>query len=47
METLLKKADIDSIKEAAILMKKGEIVAIPTETVYGIAANSFDGAAIE
>ncbi len=47
METLLKKADIDIIKEAAILMKKGEIVAIPTETVYGIAANSFDGAAIE
>ncbi|MBE5921982.1 MAG: threonylcarbamoyl-AMP synthase [Lachnospiraceae bacterium] len=47
METQLRKADFDSIKDAAALMKKGEVVGIPTETVYGIAANSFDADAIK
>lgn len=30
----------ESIKKAAILLKKGEIVAIPTETVYGLGADA-------
>ena len=34
------------IKEAANLLKSGECVAIPTETVYGLAANAFDGIAV-
>ena len=39
METLLEKANEASIAKAAELLKQGEIVAIPTETVYGIAAS--------
>lgn len=31
---------------AAQLLRKGELVAIPTETVYGLAANAFDGVAV-
>lgn len=34
------------IKLAAELLKAGKLVAIPTETVYGLAANGFDAAAI-
>ena len=33
--------------EAARLLKDGEIVAIPTETVYGLAANALDGNAVK
>lgn len=36
------KKDYDKIIKAAQIIKKGEIVAIPTETVYGLAANIFD-----
>ena len=31
---------------AAHLLRMGELVAIPTETVYGLAANAFDGGAV-
>jgi L-threonylcarbamoyladenylate synthase len=34
------------LKEAARLLSTGELVAIPTETVYGLAANAFDEAAV-
>jgi L-threonylcarbamoyladenylate synthase len=37
---------ITDIQLAADLLQKGELVAIPTETVYGLAANGFDGNAI-
>ena len=30
------------INYAAELLRKGKVVAIPTETVYGLAANAFD-----
>jgi L-threonylcarbamoyladenylate synthase len=30
--------------QAAHLLREGHIVAIPTETVYGLAANAFDEA---
>lgn len=33
------------IHKAAELLRAGELVAIPTETVYGLAANAFDGRA--
>ncbi len=36
----------DAIERAARELAKGEIVAIPTETVYGLGANALDGAAI-
>ncbi len=34
------------IKEAKIRLQKGEVVAIPTETVYGLAANALDEKAV-
>ncbi|HMC97333.1 MAG TPA: L-threonylcarbamoyladenylate synthase [Flavobacteriales bacterium] len=34
------------INEAAYLLRAGGLVAIPTETVYGLAANAFDEAAV-
>jgi L-threonylcarbamoyladenylate synthase len=34
------------INEAATILSKGELVAIPTETVYGLAANALNEAAI-
>lgn len=47
MDTELLKTDVNSIKKAAELLKYGEIVAIPTETVYGLAANGFNPDAIK
>ncbi len=35
-----------SIEEAASLIKKGEIVAFPTETVYGLGANALNATAV-
>lgn len=40
------KADAVSLDTAAELLRKGEIVAVPTETVYGLAASSLDVAAV-
>lgn len=37
----------DNIAYAAKLLSEGEIIGIPTETVYGLAANAFDEKAIE
>ncbi len=42
----IKAANSESIKEAAILLNAGGLVAMPTETVYGLAANAFDGQAV-
>jgi len=35
-----------AIKRAAELLRAGEVVALPTETVYGLAANALDEAAV-
>jgi len=35
-----------AIREATKLLRAGEAVALPTETVYGLAANAFDAAAV-
>ena len=46
METKIYKvssADSTLIKEAADILRSGGIVAIPTETVYGLAGNALDG----
>lgn len=40
-DTRILKADEEGIRLAAELLRKGEIVAIPTETVYGLAGNAF------
>ena len=47
MKTILTQADEASVNKAADLLRAGEIVAIPTETVYGIAASAYDGAAVK
>lgn len=40
------ETDREGIEAAAALLRQGEVVAIPTETVYGLAANAFDPAAV-
>ena len=47
METLyLSAAAAGTAQTAAALIKKGELVAIPTETVYGLGANGLDERAV-
>ena len=36
-----------SISKAVEFLKNGEVVGIPTETVYGLAANAFDENAVK
>ena len=47
METQLKQPSTQAIEQAAELLRAGEIVAIPTETVYGIAASALNQQAVE
>jgi L-threonylcarbamoyladenylate synthase len=51
METILlrvkdPKQDISAIQAAASVLRKGGLAAIPTETVYGLAANALDPKAV-
>lgn len=46
MKTFLCKADCEHLEQAAELLRNGEVVAIPTETVYGLAANGLDADAV-
>ena len=46
--TILLKGDRpQDLKKAGELLRAGGLVAIPTETVYGLAANALDGAAVK
>ena len=45
-DTKILGTDEDSIAYAAKLLSQGEVVGMPTETVYGLAANAFDEAAV-
>ncbi|MEE0929480.1 MAG: L-threonylcarbamoyladenylate synthase, partial [Acutalibacteraceae bacterium] len=47
METQVLMPDENSLKLAGRLLKSGELVGIPTETVYGLAANALDGNSVE
>ena len=47
MNTLKLKDDRKGIETAAEILKKGGIVAIPTETVYGLAASAYNDEAIK
>lgn len=38
--------DTEKIEAAAVILRNGGLVAIPTETVYGLAANALDGEAV-
>lgn len=46
MITRIEKYGAESAAMAAELLKRGELVAIPTETVYGLAANALDENAV-
>jgi len=43
---LVKQANDQSIEEAAAVLKAGGLVALPTETIYGLGANALDGVAV-
>ena len=47
METKLLKPTDDAINLACNLLKSGEVVAVPTETVYGLAGDSTNSSAIK
>lgn len=49
MKTLILSphSDKNAIQTAANLIKAGEVVGMPTETVYGLAANALNGEAVE
>ena len=46
METLCLPADEISLATASKLLKEGQVVAFPTETVYGLGANALDADAV-
>lgn len=51
MQTLITSIDptqdfSDALSEAVELLNAGEVVAVPTETVYGLAANALEAAAV-
>ncbi|MFZ5634713.1 MAG: L-threonylcarbamoyladenylate synthase [Bacillota bacterium] len=39
--------DPEIIRQAGLILRRGGLVAFPTETVYGLGANALDGAAVE
>lgn len=47
MQTELLTASAEGIARAGNLLRRGEVVGIPTETVYGLAANALDAAAVK
>ena len=47
MKTKVLKPTKENISYCAELIKSGEVVGMPTETVYGLAANAFDEAAVK
>lgn len=44
---LTPKIDENAVKTAAELIRAGEVVGMPTETVYGLAANALNGEAVK
>ncbi|KAJ3326200.1 hypothetical protein HDV06_000076 [Boothiomyces sp. JEL0866] len=47
MQTQLLQATSENIEKAAQLLAQGNVVAFPTETVYGLGANALDKQAVE
>lgn len=44
--SVIKMSSPEVLREAAALLKAGQLVVLPTETVYGLGANALDGAAV-
>lgn len=40
------KNSVETVNEAAEVLKRGDVCAVPTETVYGLAANAYDSSAV-
>ena len=47
METKVLKPTKENIRYCAELIKSGDVVGMPTETVYGLAANAYDESAVK
>ena len=47
MITQILKTDENSLSSAKRILEEGGLVAFPTETVYGLGANAFDGEAVK
>ena len=47
MNTLLLSSSKEDIKTAAQFLKDGSVVGMPTETVYGLAADALNGEAVK
>ncbi len=47
MNTEIKQITAESVAEAKEILTKGGVVAIPTETVYGLGGNAFDDEAVK
>ena len=47
METCIKRITPESLSEAKNIIQNGGVVAIPTETVYGLGGNAFDDNAVK
>lgn len=47
MNTLCLPVNDESLMKAAALLRQGEVVAFPTETVYGLGANALDAEAVQ
>lgn len=43
---MIRPASVEQIREAAAQLARGELVAFPTETVYGLGANALDASAV-
>lgn len=46
METIFAPADAEHLAKAGVLIAQGQLVAFPTETVYGLGANAWDENAV-
>lgn len=44
--TIIRAADTQALEQAAAFLRQGQLVALPTETVYGLGANALDGEAV-
>ena len=47
MQTKIQKITTDSLQEAKQIIQDGGVVAIPTETVYGLGADAFNDSAVQ
>lgn len=47
MQTQIKEITKESLREAKAIIESGGVVAIPTETVYGLGGNAFDDGAVK